>query len=50
MDVAEFDLDRYLRASSKVDLSRVPWDRVRELAPLAAFRASDTPPVSAPPG
>src|SRR4051812_2389004 len=26
----EFDLDRYLRASKKVDLSGVEWDRVRE--------------------
>ena len=26
----EFDLDRYLRASKKVDLSGVRWDRVRE--------------------
>ena len=26
----EFDLDRYLRASKKVDLSSVEWERVRE--------------------
>jgi rubrerythrin len=29
-DVADFDLDRYLRASRKVDLSAVEWDRVGE--------------------
>jgi rubrerythrin len=27
---AEFDLDKYLRASKKVDLAGVPWDRVKE--------------------
>lgn len=27
---AEFDLDKYLRASKRVDLSSVEWDRVRE--------------------
>ena len=26
----EFDLDRYLRASKKVDLSDLPWDRIKE--------------------
>jgi hypothetical protein len=26
----EFDLDRYLRASKRVDLSGVAWDRVRD--------------------
>ncbi|MGH2811122.1 MAG: hypothetical protein ACRDI1_00215 [Actinomycetota bacterium] len=26
----EFDLDKYLRASKKIDLTGVPWDRVRE--------------------
>jgi hypothetical protein len=30
MDKAEFDLDRYLRASKKVDLSSVEWDRIGE--------------------
>ncbi|MDP8929477.1 MAG: ferritin-like domain-containing protein [Actinomycetota bacterium] len=30
MDVEEFDLDRYLRASGRVDLSAVAWDRVGE--------------------
>jgi hypothetical protein len=28
--IEEFDLDRYLRASKRVDLSGVAWDRVRE--------------------
>jgi rubrerythrin len=27
---AEFDLDRYLRASKRVDLSSVDWDRIRD--------------------
>ncbi len=26
----EFDLDRYLRASKKVDLSGLPWDRIKD--------------------
>jgi rubrerythrin len=26
----EFDLDRYLRASKKIDLSRLPWDRIKQ--------------------
>jgi hypothetical protein len=30
MDTAEFDLDKYLRASTRVDLSTVEWDRIRE--------------------
>ncbi|HYY08790.1 MAG TPA: ferritin-like domain-containing protein [Actinomycetota bacterium] len=30
MDVAEFDLDKYLRASKRVDLSTVQWDRIGE--------------------
>lgn len=30
MDVSEFDLDRYLRASGRVDLSTVEWDRIRQ--------------------
>jgi rubrerythrin len=30
MDVAEFDLDKYLRASKRVDLSTVAWDRIQE--------------------
>lgn len=34
----EFDLDRYLRGSRKVDLDGVPWDRVR-LYPLPAAEA-----------
>ena len=28
MDVNDFDLDRYLRASKRVDLSAVAWDRI----------------------
>jgi hypothetical protein len=28
MDTAEFDLDRYLRASGRVDLRTVEWDRI----------------------
>lgn len=28
MDIAEFDLDKYLRASKRVDLSSVQWDRI----------------------
>ena len=30
MDPADFDLDRYLRASRRVDLSSVEWDRVKD--------------------
>jgi hypothetical protein len=30
MDTAEFDLNRYLRASKRVDLSTVEWDRIKE--------------------
>jgi hypothetical protein len=30
MDRADFDLDRYLRASNRVDLSSVEWERIRE--------------------
>ena len=30
MDVNDFDLDRYLRASKRVDLAAVEWDRVGE--------------------
>ena len=30
MDVREFDLDKYLRASKRVDLSSVEWDRIGE--------------------
>jgi rubrerythrin len=30
MDRADFDLDRYLRASNRVDLSTVEWGRIRE--------------------
>jgi rubrerythrin len=30
MEISEFDLDRYLRASKKVDLSCVEWDRVKD--------------------
>jgi rubrerythrin len=36
--VDEFDLDRYLRASKKLDLAGVEWDRVRE-TPLPAAEA-----------
>ena len=28
MDTSDFDLDKYLRASNRVDLSTVEWDRV----------------------
>jgi hypothetical protein len=30
MNALEFDLDKYLRASKKVDLSGVAWDRIKE--------------------
>jgi len=30
MELAEFDLDKYLRASKRVDLSSVEWDRIHE--------------------
>jgi hypothetical protein len=30
MEISEFDLDRYLRASKRVDLSSVEWDRIRD--------------------
>jgi rubrerythrin len=30
MDTSDFDLDRYLRASRRVDLSAVEWGRIRE--------------------
>ncbi|HEX9234681.1 MAG TPA: ferritin-like domain-containing protein [Actinomycetota bacterium] len=30
MNAPEFDLDKYLRASKKVDLSGVPWERIKE--------------------
>ncbi|MCD6020868.1 MAG: hypothetical protein K0R20_578 [Actinomycetia bacterium] len=30
MDTSEFDLDRYLRASKRVDLSTMEWARIRE--------------------
>ncbi|MGH2679018.1 MAG: ferritin-like domain-containing protein [Actinomycetota bacterium] len=30
MDTSDFDLDRYLRASTRVDLSSVEWERIRE--------------------
>lgn len=30
MDTSEFDLDKYLRASKRVDLSSVEWTRIRE--------------------
>ncbi|MFN2557484.1 MAG: ferritin-like domain-containing protein [Nitriliruptorales bacterium] len=38
MQVEEFDLDRYLRASGRVDLSSVAWDRVGEY-PLSGVEA-----------
>ncbi len=38
MDVEGFDLDRYLRASGRVDLSAVAWDRVAE-QPLSGVEA-----------
>ena len=34
----EFDLDKYLRASKKVDLEGVPWDRVKDF-PLSVGEA-----------
>jgi rubrerythrin len=34
----EFDLDRYLRASKKVDLTGLPWDRIRA-TPLSVGEA-----------
>ena len=30
MDTSDFDLDKYLRASRRVDLSTVEWERIRE--------------------
>ena len=30
MDTSEFDLDKYLRASKRIDLSAVEWARIRE--------------------
>ena len=30
MDTSEFDLDKYLRASNRVDLSSVEWERIGE--------------------
>lgn len=30
MQQLDFDLDKYLRASKKVDLSAVPWDRIKD--------------------
>ena len=30
MNTADFDLDKYLRASTRVDLSGVEWDRIRD--------------------
>jgi hypothetical protein len=38
MKVADFDLDKYLRASKRVDLSSVEWDRIREF-PLTTSEA-----------
>jgi rubrerythrin len=38
MDDLEFDLDRYLRASKRVDLGGVEWDRIRE-TPLPVEQA-----------
>ena len=38
MQLEEFDLDRYLRASKRVDLSSVEWDRVHE-TPLPSEEA-----------
>jgi hypothetical protein len=32
MDTRDFDLDRYLRASTRVDLSSVEWGRIGEHA------------------
>jgi rubrerythrin len=29
-EAAEFDLDRYLRASKKVDLAGLPWERIKQ--------------------
>jgi hypothetical protein len=30
MDTSDFDLDRYLRASKRVDLAAVEWDRIKD--------------------
>ena len=38
MDTSEFDLDKYLRASTRVDLSAVDWDRVGQ-HPVSADEA-----------
>ena len=35
MQTVEFDLDRFIRTSDRVDLSEVPWERVHD-APLTA--------------
>jgi len=36
MDTSDFDLDKYLRASKRVDLSTVEWERIREHPVLTA--------------
>ncbi len=38
MDTSDFDLDKYLRASTRVDLSAVDWDRIGE-HPVSAEEA-----------
>ena len=38
MDTSDFDLDKYLRASTRVDLSAVDWDRIGE-HPVSADEA-----------
>jgi rubrerythrin len=38
MDASEFDLDKYLRASTRVDLSAVDWDRIGQ-HPVSADEA-----------
>ena len=38
MDAYDFDLDRYLRASKRVDLDGLPWDEIRE-HPLSVAEA-----------
>ena len=42
MDTSEFDLDKYLRASRRVDLSSVEWERISELTGLPLFVCNRT--------
>jgi hypothetical protein len=38
----EFDLDKYLRASKKVDLTGMPWDQIKH-TPLPSARPGRSP-------